>query len=339
MRREKPKTLYRSVVINYEMLKDFSFSDVPLVSNSYKEDVLINPYDFYMFDNITMAKDAYKNLNIATIFLSKEINLGSEKKRISLPNVGITYKIDANLLDIKKAKRSTKLNEYLDDFDGREWVSDIIPASHYKIIDVTIGQDILHPLEMLDLSGVSDIKEELKRKLEDRKYTLEIFTNSMKNIPLEIRKNFSKIDLKLLKNMYQIDGLKYMVPKSIEVKNVDDMVDYLLCLNFKKSENHPDLDMLKYIISLEKTSSLNVLVHVIKDDIISNNDARLRYLDRKMKKDVFLKTTIFDKKEEMLKTLLRQIRNKLNSKDKEEEKSKVEAVEVLELPDIRPKKR
>ena len=302
------KILYYSEIMNYNDIKQSDLGIGPLVSKNYKEDVLDNVKDLVFTDNLLVARNKENNINVNSISLSKPIIMGSKKEIIYLPNILVIYRVSTSKGNFSKLKS----NRYLDDYDDNKYVTDIIYRNSYKIKEIIIGEDYLHPKQIIEIQEVSNLKKEILDILEERKYALEVFLNAIKDISLDKRKKLKKNDIKLLKIFYRSNGLKYMIPSRIEINYVEDMIDYLLCLNWKKDEKKIDFDLLNYIVSLSKVGSINMLVDFIKEDIESNNLKKKKYLDKKIKKDIFLTKTFFDDREVMLKSVLRQINTKLN---------------------------
>lgn len=93
------------------------------------------------------------------------------------------YQIDTDGLDIREPFISDTLQgHYNNGFQGKEWIADTVPADHYDLYRVRIGEDILHSSEDIDLRKTEDVSEQVQGELEARKKRLEVFADAMEKM-------------------------------------------------------------------------------------------------------------------------------------------------------------
>lgn len=269
----KPDTLYRGVKISYKDLPDFKFSGEDLVVNY--EPIIDeqgrktvsdgNEYGVYMSDNLSMVEYAYGNLHHDGTPISKlQINY----QQIAIPDVAVIYQIDTDGLDIREPFISDALQgHYNNGFQGKEWIADTIPADHYDLRRVRIGEDILHSAEDIDLQNTEDLSEQVQQKLEARKKRLEVFADAMEKMSSAKRRTIDGDKLNTLKTIYGEDGLKYIDEGNLDTDNIDGMLKFLAAKTFKQDEANIDFQTLDYIKGLGKqVEDVDSLVEVLNND-------------------------------------------------------------------------
>lgn len=323
----KPNVLYRGLKIDYNNLKDFNFFGVdlkvnyaPIIDQYGRKTVTDgNEYGVYMSDNLGMVEYAYGDLHHDGIPIHNNLSIYNE--RIMIPSVAVIYQINSDGLGIRKPFISERLKgHYNNGFQGDEWIADIVPVSNYTIYRVRIGADILHDAEDTDISRIENIKEQLKQKLEMRKYRLETFANAMERISPMKRNTIGRDELNILKSIYGESGLKYINEDSLITSDVDGMLKYLVAKVFKQNELDIDFQTIKYINGLKgKATDIDSIIEILKNDKIKNMQEKVTFENRKKQEGVSYSTSRFDKKEQRLDNLMSMIILRRNSEFRQTE--------------------
>lgn len=319
----KPSILYRGLKVDYDSLQDFEFSGIdlrvnyaPIIDQYGRKTVTDgNEYGVYMSDNLSMVTSAYGDLHHDGIPIHNNLSIYNE--RIMIPSVAVIYQINTNGLDIRKPFISEQLKgHYNNGFQGDEWIADVVPANNYTLYRVRIGADILHDAEDIDLSRVENISEQVKQKLEMRRYRLETFANAMERISPMKRNAFGRDDLNILKSIYGKNGLKYINADSLITSDIDGMLKYLMAKTFKQNESDIDFQTIRYINGLKgQATSIDSIIEILKNDKIKNMNEKVAFEERKKKEGVPYVTSKFDKQEKRLDSLMSMVllrRNKDN---------------------------
>lgn len=309
---KKPSVLYRGLRIDYNNLPNFKFSGVDLVVNyeplidKYGRKTVSdgNEYGVYMSDNLEMVESAYGNLHNHGIPVYN--NLSICNIQVKIPSVAIIYEINTENLDIREPFITDYLKgHYNNGAQGKEWITDKVPADSYRLHRIRIGSDFLHDQKDIDLSNLEGIEDKVKEKLEMRKYRLDTFASSMENIPLHTRGNLSKDELDILKSIYGKNGLKYINEEAIITSNVDGMIKYLIAKVFKQNESKIDFETIKYINSLKMSAtSIDSLVDILKTEQLQNTQEKLEFIQKKEQEGVPYLTARFDAQEKRLDNLI-----------------------------------
>lgn len=308
----KPSVLYRGKKVDYNSLQNFKFSGVdlivgydPIIDQYGRKTVTDgNEYGVYMSDNLSMVASAYGDLHHDGLAIHNNLTIYNE--RIMIPSVAVIYQISTEGLDIRKPFISDQLKgHYNNGFQGDEWIADLVPADNYSIYQVKIGADILHDAEILDLSKIDDISQQVKQELEMRKYRLEIFANAMERMSPMKRNAIGGDALNILKSIYGKNGLRYINEESLITSNVDGMLTYLVAKIVKQNESNIDFQTIKYINSLKgQATTIDSIIEILKNDKIKNMQDKLAFEERKKREGVPYVTSIFDKQEKRLDALM-----------------------------------
>lgn len=325
----KPSVLYRGIKVNYNSLQNFKFSGVdlkvnyaPIIDQHGRKTVTDgNEYGVYMSDNLNMVTSAYGELHHDGLPIYNNLSIYNE--RIMIPSVAVIYQISTEGLDVRKPFISDQLKgHYNNGFQGDEWITDFVPADNYTLYRVRIGSDILHDAEDIDSSKTDDISEQVKQKLEIRKYRLETFANAMEKMSPMKRNAIGGDELNILKSIYGKNGLKYINEDSLITNNVDGMLRYLVAKTFKQNESDIDFQTIRYINSL-KGQAINIdsIIEILKNDKIKNMQDKVAFEKRKKQEGVPYVTSKFDKQEKRLDGLMSMVllRRKKDNQHKQEQ--------------------
>ncbi len=325
----KPSVLYRGIKVNYNSLQNFKFSGVdlkvnyaPIIDQYGRKTVTDgNEYGVYMSDNLHMVTSAYGELHHDGLPIYNNLSIYNE--RIMIPSVAIIYQICTEGLDVRKPFISDQLKgHYNNGFQGDEWITDFVPADNYTLYRVRIGSDILHDAENIDLSKTDDISEQVKQKLEMRKYRLETFANAMEKMSPMKRNAIGGDELNILKSIYGKNGLKYINEESLITRNVDGMLRYLMAKTFKQNESDIDFQTIRYINGLKgQAISIDSIIEILKNDKIKNMQDKVAFEERKKQEGVPYVTSKFDKQEKRLDGLMSMVllRRKKDNQHKQEQ--------------------
>ena len=325
----KPSVLYRGIKVDYNNLQNFEFSGVdlkvnyaPIIDQYGRKTVTDgNEYGVYMSDNLHMVTSAYGDLHHDGLPIYNNLSIYNE--RIMIPSVAVIYQISTEGLDVRKPFISEQLKgHYNNGFQGDEWITDIVPADNHTLYRVRIGADILHDAENIDLSKTDDISEQVKQKLEMRKYRLETFVNAMERMAPMKRNAIGRDELNILKSIYGKNGLKYINEDSLITSNVDGMLRYLVAKTFKQNESDIDFQTIRYINGLKgQAISIDSIIEILKNDKIKNMQDKVAFEERKKQEGVPYVTSKFDKQEKRLDGLMSMVllRRKKDNQHKQEQ--------------------
>lgn len=307
----KPDTLYRGVKISYKDLPDFKFSGEnlvvnyePIIDEKGRKTVSDgNEYGVYMSDNLSMVEYAYGNLHHDGTPISK---LQVNYQQIAIPDVAVIYQIDTDGLDIREPFISDTLQgHYNNGFQGKEWIADSVPADHYSLRRVRIGEDILHNAEDIDLQKAEDLSVQVQQKLEARRKRLEVFVDAVEKMSPAKRRMIDGDRLNTLKTIYGEDGLKYINEDNLDTDSIDGMLKFLAAKTFKQDEANIDFQTLDYIKNLEKQAEdVDSLVEVLHNDQCKNTQEKAAFEERKKQAGESYQTSRFDKKDARINDLL-----------------------------------
>ncbi len=310
--KNKPSVLYRGLKVDYNSLQNFEFSGVdlkvnyaPIIDQYGRKTVTDgNEYGVYMSDNLSMVTSAYGDLHHDGIPIHNNLSIYNE--RIMIPSIAVIYKINTDGLDVRKPFISDQLKgHYNNGFQGDEWIADIIPANNYALYRVRIGTDILHDAEDIDLLRIKNISEQVKQKLEMRKYRLETFANAMERMSPMKRNALGRDELSILKSIYGKNGLKYINEDSLLTSDVDGMLRYLVAKTFKQNESDIDFQTIRYINGLKgQATNIDSIIEILKNDKIKNMQDKVAFEKRKKQEGVPYVTSKFDKQEKRLDGLI-----------------------------------
>lgn len=325
----KPSVLYRGLKVDYNSLQNFEFSGVdlkvnyaPIIDQYGRKTVTDgNEYGVYMSDNLSMVTSAYGDLHHDGIPIHNNLFIYNE--RIMIPSIAVIYQINTDGLDVRKPFISDQLKgHYNNGFQGDEWIADIIPANNYALYRVRIGADILHDAEDIDLLRIKNISEQVKQKLEMRKYRLETFANAMEKMSPMKRNVLGRDELSILKSIYGKNGLKYINEDSLLTSDVDGMLRYLVAKTYKQNESDIDFQTIRYINGLKgQATNIDSIIEILKNDKIKNMQDKVAFEKRKKQEGVPYVTSKFDKQEKRLDGLISMVllRRKKDNQYKQEQ--------------------
>lgn len=322
---KKHEFLYRGVVIGYNDLKDFKFFGVdlkpykaPLIDDQGRQTVEDgNEYGLYMTDNKSMVYSAYGSVHNGGTKINSSIQIGFPPTSISIPNIGISYKISTKKIEMRKPWIVSHLTgHYNNGFKGDEYITDVVPSGEYEISRIEIGSDFLHASEELDVSDIKKAEEELKNKMDMRKYRLELFVDTISKMPAPKRAQIGEFERAAFRDIFGENGVRYIDRNSIDVSNPSGVIKYLISVYYNNSQSDIDFKNLVYIESVknrllrsDNPQSIDTIVSIISTDIDDNLLKRTNFIDRKKSEGVEIKTDSFDARNQMYKNMLTQISN------------------------------
>lgn len=326
---EKPKLLYRGVIINYELLKNFEFYGVdlqppypPIIDKNGRKSVSDgNEYGLYMSDNDAVARNAYGAVDINEgTPINKNVVFGYDKRRTALPSIGIVYKIDTNNIDIHIPWITSSLKgHYNNGFGGNEWIAERIPSSNYSVDTIEIGPDTLHSSELIEIDDITSVKEKIIEKIEQRKKRLELFNAKIESFSYKERILLGEHKIDILKEIYKIDGLMDIDIHSFKPVSANDYLKYLMAVSYSTNKDDIDFKTLDYLLSikgrLKNKTELEALIDLIDNDIATNQDKKEKFVSEKQLQGEKFSTASYDQKNGMYSKLKQQLEEKIHSKD------------------------
>lgn len=261
---EVPEYLYRGMCISYEELKNFNFSGVdmklpyePYIDEQGRKTVHDgNEYGIYMSDNPQMVTYAYGNPTNrgSGVYLEPHISVENRNDLIKIPDIGVCYKISTKGLDVREPWIQNALRGvYNNGYNGKEWISDKIPAENYEVMQVMIGQDMIHNEEFIEIDNTKNLKERTLEVIKQRKARLEIFAQEMSKIPEARRREFGIEDFDVFKEIYGKDGFKYMQNfEEIDTSSDIGMIRYLMAKVYEDNRENIDFKTLQKLQDIKE---------------------------------------------------------------------------------------
>lgn len=321
-----PKQLYRGIVIPYTMLEEVAFGDIDLVppkgpiidDQGRKNDLSDNEYGLYMSDNESMVDGAYGTVkNKFGIPIQGNLVIGFSQMEIKIPGIAIKYEINTEGIPIR-IPRITKYLEgsYNGGYAGNEWIADKVPVNNYRITKISIGKDILHDTEDVEIinGDIKEAKEKTKKIIEMRKYRLESLANELIKMSEDQRRNISPTKMEVLKDIFGPNGVRYINVNNINISTNAGKIQCLLALFYNRSPGTIDYKTLEYIETLKQrlfklnTSDLaETLNNIILEDLESAKRKKSLFLQKKTAEGTKLNTDSFDNTIAMMNAVLNQL--------------------------------
>ena len=200
---QRPEALYRGITLPAADL-DMSHMTGPLTPGSRVEhpDGTItvadgNPFGVYMSTNINMVMTAYADpRHDGPMPGFERLQYGVQRNGITVPNVGLLYKIDPLGLDIRSPKIIDTLRGVDNNgFEGEEWIADFVPANHVRPIHLKLGTDTFFPREIIEIApGEHEVAlHALQEKIEARNSKMRRLAEGILELPLEKRKSEHRV--------------------------------------------------------------------------------------------------------------------------------------------------
>lgn len=326
---EKPQYLYRGIKLNYELLHQLQLYGVeikphyaPLIDQYGRKTVSDgNEYGVYMTDNITMAKDAYSNVNMmdgTIIRKDLRLNVADRPTPLSIPAVGVIYRINTEGIDVHKPWISSQLTgHYNNGFQGDEWIAPVIPSTNYSVVEATIGPDWLHDAQKINVSNIKEAQTQIKIIVERRKQQLELLGKELEKLTPMKRMQLTKQEMQLYRDIFGDEGVRYLNSDEMQLSDGLDYSKYLLSVFYHNNSEQLDYRTLLYIETLKsrlKTgASVDELAELINTDMLANSERRQAFIDKKAQTGEVANTLSFDRNQEMYNKVFGVLRKKKNS--------------------------
>lgn len=320
---KNPKFLYRGVVIGYNDLKEFKFFGVdlkpykdPLIDSQGRKTVGDgNEYGLYMTDNQSMVYGAYGDVRNDGTPIKPSFEVGFPPTRISIPYIGVAYKISTENIDFRKPWIAKSLTgHYNNGFEGDEYITEVVPSGEYEVIRIKIATDFLHDSEEIDVSNIEAADKELRNKMEMRRYRLELLADTISKMTATKRSQIGESEKMVLKDIFGENGIRYVNQNSIDISSTSGVIKYLMTSYYNNSQNDIDFKNLTYLESIKSKllksnneDNIDALVDIILEDIKVNLSNRASFIDRKKEAGAEIKTDAFDRKNQLYKDMLVQI--------------------------------
>ena len=340
---QKPKELYRGVTLSYDLIKSIRFYGVDIVPYyepfidelGRKTDRAGNEYGVYLSDNFQMSSGIYANTNDAVgIPVDKdfEIRVSGRPAMILIPSVEVLYRINPENIDVHRPWISSYLKgTYHED----EWVTERIPASEYSVIRLTVGLDLLHDKENIDVSNIVEAERKVKEIIEKRKKQIEALYLELKKLPVSKRYQLDNTDIDIFKDVFGDNGVKYVDYDDVDLNSGNDYIKYLISENWKSNNETIDYSTLRLIESIKQKMPQGFTV----DDLIQalNNEMGLislskdNFIQKKKMNNEVADTTNFDQRMARVSQLIDNIKNKIQTTN-DDMRMEEEFGKVVELP-------
>lgn len=334
---EKPKKLYRGLHLNLDDFEKFDLGGdlispyEPVIDSEGRQRLSSgNEYGVYMTDNKHMALDIYGNVHNGGICINNNLVIGPYCEKLVIPAIGIVYEIDTTNLDVRKPWISKEFeSSYNSNYEGDEYIADLVPAANCRIIRILIGSDVLHDKELVEVDEDLDrLKERILNVINIRRLHLLILEKELlKQSPLYVRKLMFN-DLELYKELFGYNGIKYIDVNNISSIDImhGDIIKYLLFIYYQKNPDTIDYKTLKYILLLKKKIStladedkIEGLVQLIVRELDLVNENRDKFICTKRSEEKEVNTRGFDQKIEMLTDILLNIQDAIKKINEEKQ--------------------
>lgn len=326
----KPRTLYRGIIMQYPLPKDFKFEGIviepphkPLIDKLGRKTVLDgNEYGVYMTDYLDVAEVYARTDEEMGTKINPDIPFSNYPKRyVTIPPIGIIYKIDTNNLEVHKPWiTSTLKGHYNNGFAGDEWITEKIPPTNYKVERVQIGADFLHERETIDISNPDKISEIITTKMEARIERLKALEKYLEKQSSTKRYSLDSLDLEILKDIYKENGIRKIDLQNFRINNSLDCINFLMAKHyFKNSPDNIDFNTLSCLYSLKinlKDNQISTAVALLGTVINEKISDRSKFIERKEKNHESYTTFIHDKKIKFYQDLLHELIEKLEIENK-----------------------
>ena len=308
---EKPEVLYRGVVVDGKKFADLGvFGDIKPIyepkKNEEGRDIVTdgNEYGIYMTTNYLMTKSSYGNPQSMGSAYDNEVcyvdGLSRQQKRVYYPQVGVIYEIDATKIEIKQPWIRPELEgHYNNGFAGEEWITKttdtppfnehIIPRAAYKVSNLTIGADMLHDLETIEVAGLSDDK--LQKTVLDimskRKEGYDLFLSFVKKVP-ENKRHTIATKMPLFKKLFNVNnGIAFADYSTFDKNDSSMAINYLMQKVYSRDKENIDIAALDFLNTLSKRVKTTEELEASIDKMIADLTLRLKdpEIDERMKEN------------------------------------------------------
>ena len=303
---QKPQVLYRGVTLDYNVINRIKFYGVDIVpyyeplidSSGRKTDKAGNEYGVYMSDNYQMSSEIYAKTNdLVGTPIDKDfiIRVDGLQMMIRIPSVEVLYKIDPTNIDVHRPW----ITSYLEGtYHGDEWVAEKVPASEYAVTRLTIGPDLLHDKENVDISSIAEAEAKVKHAIERRRQQLEALYSELRKLPVSIRYQFEKIDLEIFKDIFGDNGVKYVDYDNVNLSSGIDFIKYLIRDNWISNSESIDFSTLRYIEKIKQKMpqgfTVDDLIKALRTEKDLITASKEKFIQRKKANSESADTTNFD---------------------------------------------
>ena len=322
---QKPKELYRGVTLSYDLIKSIRFYGVDIVPYyepfidelGRKTDKAGNEYGVYLSDNFQMSSGIYANTNDAIgIPIDKDfqMRISGQPAMMRIPSVEVLYKINPDNIDVHRPWITSYLKgTYHED----EWVAERIPASEYQVIRLTVGQDLLHDKENIDVSNIAEAEIRVKEIIERRKKQLEALYLELKKLPVSKRYQLDKTDIAVFKDVFGDNGVKYVDYGELDLKSGNDYIKYLISENWKSNNETIDYSTLKFLENVKQKLpqgfTVEDLIQTLNNEIGLIIASKENFIQKKKMNNEVADTTNFDQRMARISQLIDKIKNRIQT--------------------------
>lgn len=319
---QKPQVLYRGVTLDYNTINRIKFYGVDIVpyyeplidSLGRKTDKAGNEYGVYMSDNYQMSSEIYAKTNdLVGTPIDKDfiIRVDGLQMMIRIPSVEVLYKIDPTNIDVHRPW----ITSYLEGtYHWDEWVAEKVPSSEYAVTRLTIGSDLLHGKENVDVSNIAEAETKVKQTIERRKQQLEALYSELRKLPVSIRYQFEKIDLEIFKDIFGDNGVKYVDYDKANLSSGIDFVRYLIRDNWISNSESIDFSTLRYIEKIKQKMpqgfTVDDLITALGEEKELITASKVNFIQRKKANGELADTTNFDLRIARVSQLINKVINK-----------------------------
>lgn len=263
----KPQFLYRGIVVDEKLLIekpvfgiDLTPPNPPIYDEKGRKAVRDgNEYGVYMSDYKAVATDVYAAASMSDgTPLNSKVRIGNRALMISVPAVGIVYRISTEGLDIHKPWITESLKGvYNNGYKGNEWVVDRVPVSHYTVDKVIVGEDILHPKKEITFNNQEEILLKITLELNERKKRLQRFEMFIESLPRNQVLAMMPDELNVYREIYKKHGLIETNLETFKISDCYDCIKMLMAYYYQANLLSLPMYELKYLANLQNVQNLS----------------------------------------------------------------------------------
>ena len=178
-------------------------------------------------------------------------------KHVTIGRIEILYEIDTENLDVRNPSYGPFISyHYNNGYSGDEWIADKIPKENYKIISVTIGEDILHEREEIsNIQNLQELQREINTIMEERETRLQHVIDELSKMSDKDRIQEGKERILILKRLFKKNGLAYRELNTMDTSTDIGKLEFTIAQHY---QNNPDnIDYEKFKFYEEKLEELN----------------------------------------------------------------------------------
>lgn len=228
-----PNTLYRGMKFNPEEFKRYDlFHGIPLpnyyMENADGERIVKDGQEWgiYMSDTKQLA-EIYGTVfrgGAAGPEMDVNLRIGEYRTPVAFAQVGILYEINTEGLILKRPELNTFAGHQAS-LGGEYITKEAIPETNIRIMEMSIGDDLLFERKDFDVTNVTTARGEVFQELNKRKEHFEQLAFDLSKMDPKDLRRMNAESLDYLKMMYGEDGA-VMRERKLDITQKDDFIKF-----------------------------------------------------------------------------------------------------------------